>query len=151
MSSIPSTKIRMLVIASAATMALGLSACGKSDDGRTAGQKVDTAIAKAEQKAEEVKADAKSAAESAKESTANAVDAVADKARDAAITASVKAELAKDSSLSALSIDVDTVGGRVALHGTAPDASAQARATALASAVDGVKSVDNQLTISPKG
>ena len=66
---------------------------------------------------------------------------------DAAITASVNAELAKDAALSTLKINVDTTDGRVALRGTAPDAAARDRATALASSVKGVVSVDNQLMI----
>ena len=70
-----------------------------------------------------------------------------EKAKDAVITTAVNAELAKDSSLSATKIDVDTAAGRVALRGTAPSASARDRATQLASNVKGVRSVDNQLTV----
>lgn len=66
---------------------------------------------------------------------------------DAAITASVNARLARDNELSALRIDVDTVDGKVALKGTAPNESARERAAKLAQAVDGVRTVDNQLTI----
>ena len=66
---------------------------------------------------------------------------------DAAITASVNAELAKDSKLSSLKIDVDTSHGHVALKGTAPDAASKERATQIASAVKGVTSVDNQLRV----
>ena len=58
--------------------------------------------------------------------------------------------MTKDTQLSALSINVDTVAGRVALRGTAPDNMARDRATQLASGVEGVKAVDNQLTVSPK-
>lgn len=72
---------------------------------------------------------------------------MSDKVKDAAITTAVNAKLAQDKSLSALRIDVDTVNGRVSLRGTAPDAAARERATTLASAVDGVVSVDNQLTV----
>ncbi|MET0517392.1 MAG: BON domain-containing protein, partial [Burkholderiaceae bacterium] len=59
--------------------------------------------------------------------------------------------LAKDSELSALSINVDTRDGRVALKGKAPTLAARDRATQLASAVKGVVSVDNQLVIAPRG
>lgn len=135
----------------AVAAAVTLAACDKPADDRTAGQKVDSAVAQVEQKAAEVKADVKAAGAEAREATANAVDAVTDKAKDAAITASVNAELTKDASLSALRIDVDTVDGRVVLRGTAPDAAARERATTLAAAVDGVKSVDNQLAVGPKG
>jgi hyperosmotically inducible periplasmic protein len=131
--------------------ALALAGCNRADDGTTAGQKVDGAVAKVEQKAEEVGADVRAAGEKAKDNTAGAMDTVASKAKDALITSSVNAELAKDSQLSALRINVDTVEGRVALRGTAPDAASKDRATTLAQRVDGVKAVDNQLTVAPKG
>ena len=83
----------------------------------------------------------------ARESTGKAVDAVGSKVKDAAITTGINAELARDATLSALKIDVDTNGGKVAMHGTAPDAAARERATQLAKKVDGVVSVDNQLQI----
>ncbi len=70
-------------------------------------------------------------------------------AADAAITVAVNAALAKDSQLSALSIDVDTVDGKVVLDGRAPDDAARDRATVLAQAVDGVRSVDNRLSVQP--
>ena len=135
------------VIAAAAT----LSACNRADDGRTAGQKVDSTVAKVEKKADEVQADMRAAGEKAKDGAAGAMDSVTVKAKDAVITTSVNAELAKDSQLSALRINVDTVEGRVALRGTAPDAASKDRATTLAQRVDGVKAVDNQLTVAPKG
>jgi hyperosmotically inducible periplasmic protein len=87
--------------------------------------------------------DMQAAGRSAADSTSNAVS-------DAAITAQVNAQLAKDPKLSAMAIDVDTAGGQVALHGTAPDASAKERATSLAQGVKGVQAVDNQLTVAPK-
>jgi hypothetical protein len=68
-------------------------------------------------------------------------------AADATITAMVHAELAKDSTLSAMRIDVDTVDGRVLLRGVAPDAAARDRATRAAQGVQGVKSVENQLSV----
>jgi hyperosmotically inducible periplasmic protein len=141
--------VTTLSIAIAAAAAL--AGCNRADDGATAGQKVDGAVAKVEQKAEEVAADARAAGEKAKDSTAGAMDTVGAKAKDALITSSVNAELAKDSQLSALRINVDTVEGRVALRGTAPDAASKDRATTLAQRVDGVKAVDNQLTVAPKG
>lgn len=68
---------------------------------------------------------------------------------DAAITVAVNTALASDDGLSALRIDVDTVDGRVQLNGQAPDAAARERASSLARAVDGVKSVDNRLVLPP--
>jgi hyperosmotically inducible periplasmic protein len=144
-------------IALAAVAALALTACGR-DDGQTVGQKVDSAIATTEAKADAAKAEVKQemaeaktatqgAADTAAQKMENAADKVAAVVDDATVTASVNAELAKDPSLSAIKIDVDTQAGRVALKGSAPDADSRERATRLAQAVKGVVSVDNQLRI----
>ncbi len=93
------------------------------------------------------KADADRAVANATDAARNAGDAAGTKVADAVITTSVNAELVKDKALSALKIDVDTSGGRVALKGTAPNQQARDRATQLASAVKGVVSVDNQLRV----
>jgi hyperosmotically inducible periplasmic protein len=80
-----------------------------------------------------------------------AVAKTADTVKDAAVTASIKTELARDPGLSALSINVDTSAGRVLLKGKAPDSAAVERAAAIATRTEGVVSVDNQLTVEPKG
>ena len=143
-----------------AVAALALAACTKPDE-RTPGQKLDAALGKVEQKAEEAKVRAAEGASVAKERAREVltdVRAAGSKAAheaggavsDAVITSSVKAELARDPGLSALQIDVDSAGGRVALRGSAPDSAARARASTLAAAVKGVSSVDNQLVVAPK-
>jgi hyperosmotically inducible protein len=95
-------------------------------------------------------ANATEAGRDMKDAAKSTADNVGNKVDDARITTSVNAELAKDSSLSAVKINVDTDGGRVALKGSAPSESARERATVLASNVSGVVSVDNQLTIDRK-
>ncbi len=161
-------KLRLSTLAMATAAMLALGACSKNDE-RTAGEKLDAAVAKTEQKAEEVKSDvnqgmatAKTEAGMAADRAAAAVDKGTDKAAaaidkataktgqaltDAGITTSVNAELAKDSTLSALKIDVDTAGGKVVLRGTAPSTDARERATRLAQAVKGVTGVDNRLEV----
>lgn len=119
----------MAALVTAALAGVALTGCNKPDDGRTAGQKLDSVIAKTEQKSADAKAEVKQ------------------DVNDATITASVNAELAKDSTLSALRINVDTNHGNVSLRGSAPDAAARDRATQLASAVQGVSNVDNQLVV----
>ena len=126
---------------------ISISACDQRKDDRTVGQKVDSAIATAEQKSDQAAAVMKKDTATARESTGKAVDAVGSKVKDAAITTGINAELARDASLRALKIDVDTNDGKVAMHGTAPDAAARERATQLAKKVDGVVSVDNRLQI----
>ncbi|MEO7245171.1 MAG: BON domain-containing protein [Rubrivivax sp.] len=138
---------RKISILTAVVAAVGLSACGRDDDNRTAGQKIDSAVAKVEKKTENAGDKMAAGAQEMKADAKQAADNVGNAVQDAAITAAVNAKLAGDSELSALSIDVDTVGGRVALKGTAPTPAAKTRASELAQAVDGVASVDNQLTV----
>jgi hyperosmotically inducible periplasmic protein len=104
----------------AALAAALVAACDRSPTAPTVGQKVDNAAGK-----------------------------VSDTTKDVAVTASIKTELARDPSLSALAINVDTTDGRVSLRGKAPNAAAVQRATVIAQATQGVVSVDNQLVIEP--
>lgn len=129
---------RSLTLALAASAALWLAACdrGAPPADPTVGQRVDQGIAQAGE-----------ALRGAGDAVREAGQTVADSARDAAITAKVNAELARDDKLSALKINVDTVDGRVALQGKAPDASSVARATQLAAGIEGVVAVDNRLTV----
>ena len=148
---------RHLTLIATAIGALALGACSRNED-RTVGQQIDTAIAKTEQKADQAKAEIKSEMADAKVATERATDQMAQKVEnaadkisssvnDAAVTASINAELARDPSLSALKIDVDTTDGRVLLSGKAPDAASRERATTLAQGVKGVSSVENRLKI----
>ena len=129
--------MKTLTLCALSAAVVALSACNRND-GTTVGQKVDSAIARTEQ-------GAANASRSAKEATANAAQSV----NDATITAAVNADLAKDSELSALRINVDTRDGRVTLNGTAPNADAKQRAERLALAEKGVVGVDNKLAIKP--
>jgi len=135
-----------VAIASTIALMFALGACSKTED-QTAGQKLDTAIAKTEEKAAEIKADVKDAAADAKASSAQTASTIGEKIDDAAITASVNASFAKDPDLSALRINVDTKDGAVTLMGPAPTTVAKERATELARAVKGVTNVNNQLTV----
>lgn len=135
--------------------ALAMTACDKRDAPQPKAEPGSVAE-KVERKVEEVRADSRreltEAKEKAREVAADVRQAGAeagDKVTDAVISTAVNAEFAKDSSLSATKIDVDTAAGRVALRGTAPSAAARDRATELAAHVKGVRSVDNQLTVEP--
>ena len=85
------------------------------------------------------------------QSTERGSTEVSNKVKDAAITTAVNAKIAQDPKLSVMRINVDTVNGRVLLKGSAPDTASSERAEQLASTVDGVVSVDNQLVVSGKG
>lgn len=66
---------------------------------------------------------------------------------DALIAAKVTTGLAADKNLSALRIKVDVRGGVVTLRGPAPTVAARARAEEIARNVQGVTSVNNQLSV----
>ncbi|RQO44950.1 transporter [Variovorax sp. KBW07] len=162
--AMPHSRAWLAVVVAGA--ALTLAACDKSDN-RTAGEKLDSAVAKTEQAADtaaakteqalkdaKAKADASGTTAEVKEGMANVKEAakeagaaVSATVDDAAITASVSAGLAKDPDLSAIKINVDTKGGAVSLKGPAPSAAAKARAEEIAKGVQGVTSVDNQLDV----
>lgn len=153
-----------LLLASSLALLLALGACGKNDD-RTAGQKLDSAIASTDAAAEKAKDDARIAAAKTEDAMKNAADAtktagsnaaqdvkaagaaLGEKLDDAGITAKVSSGLATDKDLSAIKINVDTKDGVVTLNGPAPSADAKARATEIARNVKGVTSVDNKLVV----
>ena len=146
---------RIASILAVSALALGLAACGKTEE-PTVGQRLDSAVEKTEQAAADARVKAESAMQSAEtrmeqgaaHAEATAKDA-ANTARgaidDATITAQVNAGLAKDPDLSALKINVDTVNGKVTLNGPAPSTVARDRAETIAKSVTGVTSVNYQL------
>jgi hyperosmotically inducible periplasmic protein len=138
----------MIPTLSAVVAALALVGCQKKDESQSSGDKASQMQADAARKLDEAKQATKQAGQDLKEAGKDVADATANKVADATITAEVNTALARDPALSALKIDVDTSGGRVVLHGKAPDAAARDRATQLAQNVKGVVSVDNQLTVS---
>ena len=85
--------------------------------------------------------------DSAENKLKDAANATSAAVTDAAIVTKINAALVADDQLKAIKIDVNAENGRVTLTGTAPSADAQARATTLAQAVDGVRAVDNKLVI----
>ena len=148
---------RIASILAVSALALGLAACGKTEE-PTVGQRLDSAVEKTEQAAADARVKAESAMQSAEtrmEQRAAHAEATAKDAAntakgaidDATITAQVNAGLAKDPDLSALKINVDTVNGKVTLNGPAPSAVARDRAGTIAKSVTGVTSVNNQLVV----
>jgi len=66
---------------------------------------------------------------------------------DAGITAKVKAALIAEKGVNGMSINVDTSQGNVTLTGKVPDQSQVERATQVARGIDGVKAVENRLSV----
>jgi len=140
-----------MVCAAAALVAL--AGCD-SNDNRTVGQKLDSAVSSAEQAAQQVKQNAKQSVDEVKAAARDASQASQDGSSqigqsisDGAITASINADIAKDPDLSALRINVDTKAGHVSLYGAAPSEEARQRAERIAMAVKGVNGVDNKLAV----
>ncbi len=154
--------LRPLAVAAAVVLAISLSACGKQDDGKTAGQQLDSAIAKTEEAAARAKAKAqsemasagaamKNATQGAESSSKDMAGKAGEKIDDLTITTTVTTGLAKDPDLSVLKINVDTRNGAVTLNGSAPTEAAREKAAALAKGTKGVNSVDNKLVVKPAG
>lgn len=144
----PATRLTLLA---ALALSAALAGCSKQkDDELTAGQRLDGAVADAKRNADEVRRDAQQAVSDAEMSASRAADTTARVSTDMAITAKVNAALVADDKLKATQINVDTREGQVTLTGKAPDAQSRERASTLASAVDGVKQVNNQLIVDSK-
>jgi len=82
------------------------------------------------------------AATPTKESTGEYVD-------DSTITTKVKAEFVKDKTVSALDVKVETFKGVVQLSGFVNTAAEKSQAETIAASVNGVKSVQNKITVKP--
>ncbi len=136
-----------LMILPAVIAAVALAACGREDDGRTAGQRLDDGMAKMEQKSEQAKEDTRQAMDNMGNKMDRTADKVGAAVDDAQITTTIKTALAGDPKLSALDVKVDTERGHVVLDGTAPDLAARDRAGSLALATKGVQSVNNRIKV----
>jgi len=123
-------------IALASSLALLATGCDRKPAEQTSGEKVDNAVADTKQKANELGDTMERKADQA----GQAID-------DAAITTSIKAKYLADDTLKGLDISVETQQGVVTLTGSVQSDSAKELATTIAQGVDGVTSVNNQLTV----
>lgn len=123
-------------IALASSLALLATGCDRKPAEQTSGEKVDNAVADTKQKANELGDTMERKADQA----GQAID-------DAAITTSIKAKYLADDTLKGLDISVETQQGVVTLTGSVQSDSAKELATTIAQNVDGVASVNNQLTV----
>ena len=86
-------------------------------------------------------------AEDAAEATAEKSKELARTVDDATITSAVKMRFAKDETVKAFAINVDTKNGEVTLTGTVKSQAEANRAIELARGIEGVKNVTSNLTI----
>ena len=130
------------LIGIALLLAVGLGACGKPGPAEIAGKKIDQT------------------ADDAVKKINQAADKVGDKIGeqgfkagvaidDAEITAKIKAAIFAEPGLKSMQISVDTVKGVVTLTGSVSTKSHSDMVKGLASAVAGVREVDNRLMIKP--
>jgi osmotically-inducible protein OsmY len=82
-----------------------------------------------------------------KDATVAAGQEVDDATSDATITSAVKMKFAKDKTVDALDINVDTTAGNVTLTGNVHSQAEANQAVMLAKSVEGVKNVTPRLTV----
>lgn len=122
-----------LLAAVMASVALLGAGCSDRSSTESVGQKMDRATDKMA-----------ATTENAANKTATAID-------DTAITTKVKSAMIADPMLKALQINVDTKNGVVTLAGAVDSQAMKDKATEVTQAVNGVKSVDNNLTVKSTG
>ena len=79
---------RLTALAAAVALSLGLAACGKSDDGRTPGEKLDAGIAAASEATQEARDNAAAAGAAISEAASDAATAAAETTSEAAAAVS---------------------------------------------------------------
>lgn len=119
-------------------LAAGLMACDKPGSAEVAGKKIDQTVDEAGKKIGETIDEAGKKLDEKSVKTGLAID-------DAEISVKVKAAIFAEPGLKTLQISVDTVKGVVTLSGSVDSLPSSDRAEALASAVAGVKKVENRL------
>ena len=119
----------------------GLAACDKPGPAETAGKKID-------QTTENVSAAISNSADKADRVLTEQGKATSQALDDTQITAKVKTALLNAPGLQSMKITVDTVKSKVTLSGSADSQSNIDKAVKLTGAVEGVKSVKNNLIIS---
>jgi hyperosmotically inducible protein len=134
---------RTLLAAVASTLALGLAGCGdKPADGQF-GQNAPSPSRDRGADATAQRGMEQPGARSGGDRTAQAGKAI----DDAALTAKVKSALIAEPNLKSLTINVETMAGVVTLKGTADSQNNKQKAEQVASAIDGVRNVKNELVV----
>lgn len=117
--------------------ALAIAACGRSEQEK----------ARSEAAWRDAKQTAAKAAEEVKQKTKEAGETTKQIVEDTAVTAKVRTALLAEKNVKSADIAVETFQGKVILRGSVPDRSQAELAEKVAKAVDGVKALDNRLTV----
>ena len=132
MKNIPSIAVLTLV----SSFALLATGCDKKPADQTAGERMDNAVEQTKQGTQDLGDKIENKADQA----GQAID-------DTAITTAIKGKYVADDTLKGLDISVETTHGVVMLTGSVQSDAAKELATTIAKGVDGVTSVNNELTI----
>ena len=134
-------------VAAAMVLTLGLAACDQQQPAEKMGQNVDRATEQAGRKMDQAANTAQKQLDQTKATVSEKAAEAGKTMDDAAVTAKVKSALITEPDVKALAIDVNTQDGVVTLLGTVDSLAKRDKATQIASSVDGVKSVTNNLKI----
>jgi hyperosmotically inducible protein len=126
-------------VITALAAALALTACDRTDSGRTAATSPASTTPPATTTGSTMAA--------AGDKMAATTDKVATAVDDTAITTKVKAALLAEPGLKSLKIDVDTKNAAVTLSGSVDSAASKEKAKQVAGSVSGVTTVVDQLTV----
>jgi len=143
---------RSLTITAAVCLALaGISGCSRDEDKvTTTPETTAPPPAPAPAPAVETPVTPPPGTTSATPSAGEAADRTAGQTLDdAGVTAKVKAALMSESGVDGGKINVDTFNGRVTLKGEVPNQGQIDKAGQVARGIEGVKDVDNRLTVNP--
>jgi hypothetical protein len=133
---------RVLLSAVAAALALGLAACGEKPSSDRVGQNLErgNAVTPPPNRAVDAAPRPDSVASDKMANAGKAVD-------DATVTTRVKSALIAEPDLKSLAINVDTTAGVVTLKGTANSQESRQKAEQVASSIEGVRTVKNELVV----
>jgi hyperosmotically inducible protein len=128
---------------------IGLTGCKQEGPAEEAGKKADESVERTQERLEEGTEQRQESMEERDEATGQKSGSVEEYLDDSAITAKIKAEMVADPLLSAAKIDVITDKGVVKLSGVLNSQQSADRALEIVRSVKGVKSVENNLVVSP--
>jgi hyperosmotically inducible periplasmic protein len=141
-------KAKWIVLVALALVYGAVAGCNQERPAETAGKKIDQTVASAQKTIAETAQKAERKLDQATNTVAAETGKVGQSLDDSAITAKVKtAIVASEPAFKGFNINVDTTNGAVTLTGIVDSAKYSDRAREIAVRVEGVKSVDNRLTV----
>ena len=138
---------KTLAIATAGVLSLGLVACDQKPSAEQVGQDIDRTVDKTSQQVSQAADKVEDKMDQAKSTISEKASSAGATVADVAITAKVKSALIAEPGLKSTGIDVVTEKGVVRLFGTTVSDANRERATQVAANVEGVKAVENNLSI----